>query len=145
MTQNPEPSRLERIGATRRNVALSAIALAMGATAALAAPVTRANAGAREINVSSYSFADSVGTKAEIERPTAPGGEGFHPCWVHCGSAFGATIIRRSDLLTSNTADLSTKKTADANGRQMGVGGMIVVERMETHASGALMNGVVSF
>jgi hypothetical protein len=142
VTQNPEHSFHTR-DATRRNAAPRAIALAVAA--AVAVPVTQANAGAREINASSYGFADSLGTEAKIERPTPtpPSGEGLHPCWVHCGSASGATVIWRSDLLTSNTADLATKKTADANGRQMGVGGMIVVERLEPDAFGSLTNWVV--
>jgi hypothetical protein len=133
VTQNPDHLRYANLGAT-----LSTIALAIGATAALAASVNDANAAAREINALSYGFADSVGTKAEIERyetPSAFGGEAPHPCWVHCGPSFGTTIVRRSDLLTSNTAD--------ANGRQMGVGGMIVVERLEPDASGSLTNWVV--
>ena len=108
--------------------------------------MTYANAGAREISASAYGFADLLGTKAEIEHSgtlSAFGGEGAHPCWVQCGPIFGTTIVRRSDLLTSNTADLSMRKTADANGRQMGVGGMIVVERLEPDASGSLTNWVV--
>jgi hypothetical protein len=145
VNQNLEHLRRERVGATRLNVALSAIALAIGPIAALAASVTNANAAAREIGASSYAFVDSLGTKAEIERPeTLPfGGEGAHPCWVQCGPVFGTTIVRRSDLLTSNTADLSTRKAEETNGRQMGVGGMIVVERLESDASGALTNWVV--
>jgi PEP-CTERM motif len=64
-------------------------------------------------------------------------------CWVQCRPVFGATIVRRIDLLTSNNADLSTRKTADANGHQMGVGGTTLVERLESDASGSLTNWVV--
>jgi hypothetical protein len=141
VTQNPDHLNYANVGATTNT-----IALAIAAIAALAVSVTYANAGGGEIRASSYGFTDSLGTKAEIEpygTPSAVGGEGLHPCWVHCGPILGATIVRRSDLLTSNTADLSTKKTADANGRRMGVGGMIVVERLEPDASGALANWVV--
>jgi hypothetical protein len=122
------------------------IALAIGAIAALAVSVTDADAGAREISASSYGFVDSLGTKAEIERsetPLAFESEGAHPCWVRCGPIFATSIVRRSDLLTSNTADLSTRKTSETNGHQMGVGGMVVVERLESDAYGSLTNWVV--
>ena len=45
--------------------------------------------------------------------------------------------------MTSNTADVSGTKTVDATGRAMGVSGAIVVERLETDATGSLMNWVV--
>jgi hypothetical protein len=144
--QNPDHLGRENVGATRRNIAPSTIALAIGAAATLAVSVTDADATAREISASSYGFADSLWTQAEIERSgtLSPfGGEGAHQCWVQCRPVFGATIVRRSDLLTSNNADLSTRKTADANGHQMGVGGTTLVERLESDASGSLTNWVV--
>jgi hypothetical protein len=146
VTQNPDHLGLEKMGATRRNVARPAIALAIGAAAALAASVTDAVANAREVSASSYGFADSLGTEAEIARSgtLSPfGGEGAHQCWLRCGPVFGTTIVRRSALLTSNSADLSTRKAEETNGHQMGVGGMIVVERLEPDASGSLPNWVV--
>jgi hypothetical protein len=45
--------------------------------------------------------------------------------------------------LTSNTADVSPRKTADATGHPMGVGGMVVIERLESDGSSSLMNWVV--
>lgn len=134
------------VGGARRSLVHSTIPLAAAAAALLAASVTNADATAREVGVSSYGFADSLWTKAEIERPGAlsPFGDGgAHPCWVQCGPVFGTAVVRRSDLLTSNNADLSARKTADANGHQIGVGGMIVVERLELDASGSLTNWIV--
>jgi hypothetical protein len=47
-------------------------------------------------------------------------------------------------MLTSNNADISTRKAADAAGHAMGVGGAVVVERLEADAPGSpLMNWVV--
>jgi PEP-CTERM motif len=135
----------QRGGAQGKNVRLT-IALAAAAAAALGASATNADATAREIGASSYGFSDSLWTKPESERSGPPslfGGVGAHPCWVRCGPVFGTTVIRRSDLLTSNNADLSARKTGDANGHQMGVGGMTVVERLESDASGSLTNWVV--
>ena len=87
-----------------------------------------------------------VWTKTDIGRSgtLSPFSVGWtHPCTVNCGPAFGVTVARRSDLMTSNNADLSTRKTIDATGHSMGVGGTIVVERLEPDASGSLMNWVV--
>jgi hypothetical protein len=120
--------------------------LVFAAAAALAASVTEADASAREISASSYSFADSLLANDWLGRPPtlAPLVAGWSPgCFVNCGPAFGTFVVRRSDLLTSNTADVSARKTADATGRPMGVGGLIVIERLESDGSGSLMNWVV--
>jgi hypothetical protein len=120
--------------------------LAVVGVTALFASATNADASAREIIESSYGFADSLWTKTEIEHSgtlSALNGGGIHQCSVNCGPAFGTTVVRRSDLLTSNNADLSVRTTADANGHAMGVGGAIVVERLESDASGSLTNWVV--
>jgi hypothetical protein len=45
-------------------------------------------------------------------------------------------------MLTS-TADVATRKTADSAGHALGLGGTVVVERLEPDASGSLMNWVV--
>jgi hypothetical protein len=121
----------QRRGVHGRNVR-STITLAAAAATALAASVTEAGANAREISESPYGFADSLWTGTAIERPGTLSpfiGGGTHPCSVNCGPAFGITVVRRSDLLTSNNADLSARKSPDANGHSMGVGGAIVVER----------------
>jgi hypothetical protein len=142
---NPTP----HLGGQRSSAqgnARSTMRLAAAAAAALAASVTHADASAREISESSYGFADSLWTQTEIERPGAlsPSSRGAtRQCFVNCGPAFGTTVVRRSDLLTSNSADLAARKTADANGHPMGVGGAIVVERLEPNASGSLTNWVV--
>jgi hypothetical protein len=120
--------------------------LAVVGVAALFASATNADASAREISELSYGFADSLWTQTNIERSGALSplsGGGIHQCSVNCGPAFGATVVRRSDLLTSNNADLAARTTADANGHAMGVGGAIVVERLESDASGSLTNWVV--
>jgi hypothetical protein len=120
--------------------------LAVAGLAALFASATNADASARDISESSYGFADSPWTQTDIERsgalsPSSRGGS--HQCSANCGPAFGTPVVRRSDLLTSNNADLSARTTADANGHPMGVGGMTVVERLESNASGSLTNWVV--
>jgi hypothetical protein len=132
--------------AARRSIFSAAITLVFAAATALAASVTEAHAGTRVISASSYSFADSLLTNDGLEHPPArsPLGAGWSPgCFVDCGPAFGTYVVRRSDLLTSNTADVSARKAADAAGRPMGVGGMVVIERLERDGSGSLMNWVV--
>jgi hypothetical protein len=134
------------VGAARPRVVQSTITLAIAATAALAASVTDANAGAREISASSYGFADSLLPNTGLERlqTLSPfSGVEVHGCSVNCGPAFGTFGVRRSELLTSNTADVSTRKTTDSTGHPMGLGGMVVVERLEPDASGSLTNWVV--
>ncbi len=113
---------------------------------ALAASVTDADAGAREIGASSYGFADSLLPNTGLEHLStlSPfGGGGTRECSLHCGPALGATVVRPSELLTSNTADVSTRKTVDSSGHPMGLGGTVEVERLEPDASGALTNWVV--
>jgi hypothetical protein len=108
--------------------------------------VTDADASAREISASSYSFADSLLPNTGLERlrtPSLPGSDGTLKCSVDCGLAFGTFVTPRSELLASNTADVSTRKTTDSAGHAMGVGGMVVVERLEPDASGWLTNWVV--
>jgi hypothetical protein len=133
-------------GSARRSTALSTLALALAATAALAALVTEADARAREISASSYGFADSLLPNTGLEHlPTLslPGSDGALKCSVNCGPAFGTFVTPRSELLTSNTADVSTRKTADSAGHAMGLGGTVMVERLEPDASGSLTNWVV--
>jgi hypothetical protein len=130
----------------RRSIVQATIAVAFTAAVALAASATHADAGAREINASSYGFSDSAWTANGLEPPPAlsPRIAGWSPgCFVDCGPAFGTFVVRRSDLLTSNTADLSARKTADGTGHSMGVGGAIVVERLESDGAGSLTNWVV--
>jgi len=135
----------QRGGAQGKNVR-STMTLAAAVAAVLAASVTHADASAREISESSYGFADSLWTQTHIERSgtLSPfSGGGTHQCSVNCGPAFGITVVRRGNLLTSNNAHLAARTTADANGHSMGVGGAIVVERLEPDASGSLTNWVV--
>jgi hypothetical protein len=130
---------------TGRNL-IPTIAVTLAATAALAASATEAEAGAREISASSYGFADSLVTDTAPERPPSLpplSGVGALRCSVNCGPAFGSFVVRRSDLLTSTTADVSARKTTDPNGHAIGVGGMVVVERLEPGSSGSLTNWVV--
>jgi hypothetical protein len=130
----------------RRRIVPSTRTLVFAAAAALAATMTEADAGAREISGSSYSFADSLLANNGLGRPTTLSAllTGWSPgCFVNCGPAFGTFVVRRSDLLTSNTADVSPRRTADATGHPMGVGGMVVIERLESDGSGSLMNWAV--
>jgi hypothetical protein len=134
----------QRGGAQGKNVR-STMKLAVVGVAALFASATNADASARDVSESSYGFADSLWTQTDIERSDtlSPSSRGINRCSANCGPAFGTTVVRRSDLLTSNTADLTARTTADANGHPMGVGGAVVVERLERNASGSLTNWVV--
>jgi hypothetical protein len=131
----------------QRSVVQSTIVLALAAAAAFAAAVTDASASTREVSASSYGFADSLLTSPSLERPPAwpaLGGAAPHGCVVNCGPVLGTFVVQRSEMLTSNTADVSLRKTVDANGHQLGVGGMTIVERLETNASGLASWVVVS-
>ena len=146
MTQNPDNLGRVDVGATRHNAALSTIAFAIAAAAAMALSVTDANAGAREVNASSYGFADSLLSNKGFEPPqklSLSGRDWALQCSVNCGPVFGTSVMSRSELLTSNNADVATRKTMDSAGHALGVGGTIVVERLEPDASGSLMNWVV--
>ena len=146
MTQNPDNLGRADIGGARRSVVLSTIRLALAATAALATSATEADARAREISASSYGFADSLLPNNGLERvPMLPlsGRDWALKCVVNCSPAFGRYAVGQSEMLTSNNADISTRKTADSGGHAMGVGGMVVVERLEPDASGSLTNWVV--
>jgi hypothetical protein len=146
VTRNPDNLGRVDVGATRRNVALSMIALAIAATAAIAGSVTDANAGAREVNASSYGFADSLLPNKGLEPPqklSLSGRDWALQCSVNCGPAFGTSVTSRSELLTSNNADVATRKTTDAAGHTMGVGGTVMVERLEPDASGSLLTNWV--
>jgi hypothetical protein len=142
VTQNPDDLCRLDVGAARRNVALSTIALAIAAAAAIAQSVTEANASAREVSASSYGFADSLLPNKGLEPPqklSLSGRDWALKCPVNCGPAFGTSMTSRSELLTSNTADVATRKTTDSAGHPMGLGGTIVVERLEPDASGSLL------
>jgi PEP-CTERM motif len=134
------------VGAACRNVALSTIALAFAGAAALVASETNANAGAREVNASSYGFAASLLPNRGLEPPqklSLSGRDWALKCSVNCGPAFGTSITSRSELLTSNNADVATRKTTDSAGHPMGLGGTVVVERLEPDASGSLLTNWV--
>ena len=146
MTQNPDNLGRADIGGARRSVVLSTIRLALAATAALATSATEADARAREISASSYGFADSLLPNNGLEplpMPPLSGRDWALKYSLNCGPAFGRYVVGRSELLTSNTADVSPGKTVDATGRLMGVGGTVVVERLESDGSGSLTNWVV--
>jgi hypothetical protein len=59
------------------------------------------------------------------------------PCFVNCGPGFGTYVVRRIELLSSNTADVSVNKMADPTGHPVGVSGMIITERLEPDSFGA--------
>jgi hypothetical protein len=121
------------------------IAIAMAAAAAFTGLATAAEARDREVSASSYGFADAPVASNEFEHPTAwPAFGGGSSCAIFCGPAFGTFVVRRSDVLTSNTADRSAEKTSDAVGRPLGLGGMVMVERLEPDASGLFMHWVVA-
>ena len=131
-------------GGARRGTVRSTIAFALASAAVLVTSATSADASAREISASSYGFVDW--TNPEFSRPKSPSppvGDWALRCFLDCGPAVGTYVVRRNELLTSNAADVSEKKTADATGRAMGVSGVILVERLELDAIGSLTNWVV--
>jgi hypothetical protein len=135
-----------RASVPRRNTVQATIAVAFAAAAGLAAFETEANAGAREIGAASYGFADSLVPTNALERlpELSPSGSGgVLSCLVNCGPLFGTFVVRRNDLVTSNTADVSARRTVDGAGRPLGVSGMVVVERLEPDGLGLLANWVV--
>ena len=120
--------------------------LAVVGVAALFASATNADASARDVSESSYGFADSLLPNTGLEHLSTllPSGfDGALKCSVNCDSTLGASVIQRSEMLSSNTADVSTRKTTDSAGHAMGVGGMVVVERLEPDVSGSLLTNWV--
>jgi hypothetical protein len=114
-----------------RGAVRAMIALAFSAAAALAASTT-ADASAFEINTAgSYGFDDSLWTGGALRANTLSPLAGGLGCFVNCGPPFGAYVVRRIELLSSNTADVSVNKIADPTGRAAGVSGMIITERLE--------------
>jgi hypothetical protein len=116
--QNPDHLGRVDVGAAPRSIVLSTIALAFAATMAMAGLE-------RLQTLSPFSGVETHGSS------------------VHCWPAFGTYGVRRSELLTSNTADLSTRKTTDSAGHPMGLGGMVVVERLEPDTSDSLLTNWV--
>jgi hypothetical protein len=107
----------------------SAIALAL---AALVASATGAGAGApRTGDAWSSGFDDWLWTGNSPVRPETPPLAGWaEQCLVGCDPGFGTYSVRRTELLSSNAADVSVNAVADSTGHRMGVSGMIVIERL---------------
>ena len=106
--------------------------------------MTAAEASVREISASSYGFADAlvanfIPSRHRHCRSASPPRRNPIPL-APIAAAFGAFLVRRSDLFTSNTADVAARTTNDGAGHAMGFSGMVVVERLEPDASGSLMN-----
>ena len=145
MTQNSDHLGRADVADARSGI-LSTLAVALAAAAALAAFVTEADARAREISASSYGFANSFLPNNGLEPPPMlplSSRDWALKCSANCGPAFGTYVARRSEMLTSNNADISTRKTADSAGHAMGVGGAVVVERLEPDAPGSLLTNWV--
>jgi PEP-CTERM motif len=132
-----------RGGLARRGGAQSARALALAAAAALLAAAACAGASAAmpEIDRSwSSGFQDSPWTSDGLGRPKTPPSplaDWTAQCFVDCAPAFGARLVRWTELLSSNTADVSVNKAADPAGHPVGISGMIVTERLEPDGFGA--------
>ncbi len=127
-------------GGARGGIVRWTTALAFAVAAALIASTASAEASAREIKGAlSYGFADSLLPNNALEHPKtgSPFFGGAPRCFVNCGPAIGAYVVRRSELLSSNTQDVSARKVFDASGHPMGVSGMIVIERLEAGGFGA--------
>jgi len=136
-----DPSRAHGSDA-RRGVVRSAILLALAAAAALLASASGADAsadapGAR--SVWSYGFDDSLWTNRGPERPItlSPLASWRPQCLAGCGPIFGTYLVQRTELFSSNTADLSANRTADSAGHALGVGGMVITERLDPYGFAA--------
>jgi hypothetical protein len=129
-------------GGARRDVLQMTIALGLAAATALVASATGADASAAVPQISAWSsgFDDWSWTANGLERPRAPSSAGadWSPeCFVTCGAAFATYGVRRTELLSSNTADLSVNRVVDSTGHAMALSGMIVIERLEADGFGA--------
>ena len=117
MTQNSHHPGRVHDGSARRSTALSTLAFALAATAALAALVTEADARAREISASSYGFADSLLPDIGLEHlPTLspPGSDGALKCSVNC-----TVVVERLEPDASGSLTnwvVVSERTIDENG-----------------------------
>src|SRR6516225_4765661 len=107
-----------------RGVLQATIAVALAAATALVASATGADASAAAPQISAWSsgFDDWSWTANGIEGPRAPSSAGadWSPgCFVNCGAAFGTYVVRRTELLSSNAADVSVNKVVDSTGHAM--------------------------
>jgi hypothetical protein len=125
-------------GGRRINVK-STIALGFAAAAAL---VSAPSADAAETTIAwSSGFSDSLWTangpvhsgNLSLRVPESP-----PQCSVGCGPPFGAFVVRRTELLSSNTADVAVNKVVDSTGHAMGVSGMVVDRALGTRLTDGL-------
>ncbi len=117
-------------GAAAQSVNFKSIAVGLVAAAALIsspAIATTTNA------TWSSSFNDSLWTNngAVLSADLSPQIPEWPQCFVSCGPTFGASVVRRTEFLASNTADLSVNKIIDSTGHAMGVSGIVVTARLE--------------
>ena len=126
----------------RPRLGRSAIPLALAAATALVAWTTGAHAstgapGAR--SGSPYSFDDSLWTNHGPERPLtlSPLANWRPQCLAGCGPIFGTYVVHRTELFSSNNADLSANRTTDSDGHAVGLSGMIIIERLSPYGFAA--------
>ena len=129
-------------GGASRDVLRMTIALGLGAAVALVASAAGADASAAALQISAWSsgFDDWSWTANGLEGPRAPSSAGADwslGCFVNCGAAFGTYVVRRTELLSSNAADVSVNKVVDSTGHAMALTGLIVTERLEADGFGA--------
>ena len=118
-------------GGASRNVLLMTIALGLAAATAPVASATRADASAAAPQISAWSsgFDDWSWPANGLEGPRAASS---------AVADFGTYVVRRTELLSSNAADVSVNKVVDSTGHAMALTGMIVTERLEADGFGAL-------
>jgi hypothetical protein len=124
---------LGRVHGGGRRIARQVIALAYAAAAALVALASGADASASRIGGAwSSGFDDWAWTDTSLARPKtlSPLAGWAEQCLVDCGPVFGTTVVRRAELLSSNTADVSANTVADSTGHMTGMSGMTVIERL---------------
>jgi PEP-CTERM motif len=105
--------------------------LATGADASADAPGPRSGW--------SYGFDDSSWTNDGLKRPMtlSPLADWAPRCLAGCGPIFGTSVVQRTELFSSNNADLSVNKTADSNGHALGLTGVIITERLDPYGFAA--------
>jgi hypothetical protein len=129
-------------GGGRRRFGRLTTALALAAATALVASATGASAradspGAR--SSSSYGFDDSLWTSPGLKRPMtlSPLAAWAPQCFAECGPTFGTYVVQRTELFSSDTADLAVNKAADSAGHAVALSGMVITERLDPYGFAA--------
>ncbi len=135
--QFDDSCRLHNICGAIQIIVKSTTTLGLAAAALIASLAASANAETRAAWSSSFNDSlwinNRVGHSKNLSWPVP---EWTPQCLVSCGPIFGARIVRRTQLLSTNSADVSGNKVVDLTGHAMAVSGMIVIERLDPSGFG---------